>query len=48
MNYTNILWLCVCVLGDEGFFLHKDAEACDPEGIHGQLYSGGEKPEAES
>lgn len=40
--------MCVCALGDEGFFLHKDAEACDPEGVHGQLYSGGEKPEAES
>lgn len=39
--------LGMCVLGDEGIFLHKDPKACDPEGVHGQQYSRWEKPEAE-
>lgn len=45
--FCNSVCVCVCVPGDEGFFFHQDSEACDPEGVHGQRYSGWEKPEAE-
>lgn len=56
LKMLHLGWMCevtsvtACItpaLGDEGLFLHEDPKASDPEGVHGQLHSGREKPEAD-